>query len=193
MIESYPLIWPPGYPRIAVPLDNYRFYPNSFGGEKKMLTEELERMKAKNIVISTNIPVKNDGNPYASYTRPADVGVSVYFSINNKAMAICCDKWYTVEANLKALRMSVDALRGLDRWGVSQIMERAFMGFKALPEKAASYPWWEVLGLPRECTRSQIKAAYKDKAKLHHPNAGGEPHKWQELNEAYEQGLKQVS
>lgn len=193
-ISNYPLIWPAGYPRTARPTNEYRFYPSSLLTEIKMLKDELEKngMRATGIVISTNIPVKNDGNPYATYSKPSDVGVAVYFSIKNRAMAICCDKWNSVEANLKALRMSVDAMRGLDRWGVSQIMERAFMGFKALPEKAASFPWWEVLGLSRDCTLKDVKAAYKKKLKLHHPDNGGDPYKWRELQEAYETGLKQT-
>jgi len=36
-------------------------------------------------------------------------------------------------------------------------------------------------------------AAYKKKAKLHHPNSGGDPVKWRELQEAYEQGLKHTT
>lgn len=193
MIDSFPLVWPSGYTRTARPEGNYRFYPSSFNSERQLLTDELKRMKATGIVISTNVPLKQDGNPYATYNKPSDVGVAVYFSVDGKAMALCCDKWDTLEANLKALTMSVDAMRGLDRWGVSEILNRAFMGFKALPEKAASFPWWEVLGVSRMCTRKDVEAGYKKKAKIHHPNVGGEAHKWRELQEAYEQGLKQTT
>lgn len=192
-LSAFPLQWPAGYPRTAMPSSNFRFYPSTLTFETKGLREELGRMSARGIVISTNIPVKNDGNPYSTYTKPADVGVAVYFTVDNKAMALCCDKWNTVEANLRALVMSVDAMRGLDRWGVSEIMNRAFMGFKALPEKAASFPWWEILGLSRNCTRKEIEAGYKKKIKLHHPDNGGDPLKWQELQEAYNQGVKQTS
>lgn len=191
-LSAYPLLWPAGYPRTARPAGNYRFYPGNLSAVIGGLKDELGRMSARSITISTNIPVKNDGNPYSTYSKPADVGVAVYFTVDNKAMALCCDKWNTVEANLRALVMSVDAMRGLDRWGVSEIMNRAFMGFKALPEKAAGFPWWEVLGLSRECTLKEVKAAYKKKAQLHHPNVGGDPNKWRELQEAYEQGLKQT-
>lgn len=192
-LSAFPLQWPAGYPRTAMPSSNFRFYPGTLTFETKGLKEELGRMSARGIVISTNIPVKNDGNPYSTYTKPADVGVAVYFTVDNKAMALCCDKWNTVEANLRALVMSVDAMRGLDRWGVSEIMNRAFMGFKALPEKAASFPWWEILGLSRNCTRKEIEAGYKKKIKLHHPDNGGDSVKWQELQEAYNQGIKQTS
>jgi hypothetical protein len=193
MIESYPLQWPAGYPRTGWPRGNYKFYPSTLLGERQSLLEELRRMKAVNIVISTNVPIKQDGNPYATYAKPADVGVAVYFSIDNKQMALCCDRWNTLEANLKALKMSVEAMRGLDRWGVSDILNRAFMGFKALPEKAAGFPWWEVLGVSRVCTKAEVIEGYKNKSKIHHPNVGGEPHKWQELQDAYQEGLKQTS
>lgn len=193
MIEAFPLVWPAGYPRTARPKSDFRFYPNSLFIETTRLKEELGRMHARGIVISTNVPLKNDGNPYSTYQRPSDVGVAVYFSVDNKAMALCCDKWNTVEANMRALVMSVDAMRGLDRWGVSEIMNRAFMGFKALPEKAASFPWWDVLGVSRIATKKEIESAYKKKSKAYHPDNGGDPVRWAELQEAYSQGLKQSS
>lgn len=193
MIESYPLQWPAGYPRTARPSDRYKFYPGGLSSEISMLKDELKRMKAKGLVVSTNIPVNADGNPYARYSKPVDVGVAVYFSVDNKALALCCDAWDSVEANLRALTMSVDAMRGLDRWRVSEIMNRAFMGFKALPEKAASFPWWDVLGLSRNCTRKEIQVAYKKKIKTYHPDNGGDPVRWLELQEAYQQGLNQTS
>lgn len=193
MVEAYPLQWPAGYPRTARPSDTFRFYPSSFAFETKSLKEQLGRMQAMGIVISTNIPTRSDGNPYSTYSKRADVGVAVYFTVDNKAMALCCDKWNTVEANLRALVMSVDAMRGLDRWGVSEIMNRAFMGFKALPEKAASFPWWDVLGVSRTATKKEVDHAFKKKAKVNHPDHGGDPGKWQELQEAYQQGLKQTT
>lgn len=192
-ITSFPLTWPSGYPRIARPAGNFRFYPQSVYAEIAGVKDELGRMDARNIIISTNIPLKNDGNPYSTYQRPADAGVAIYFQVDGKAMALCCDKWNSVEANLKALKMSIDALRGLDRWGVSDILDRAFMGFKALPEKAASFPWWEVLGLERNCTKKEVEAAYKKQAKKAHPDNGGDPHKWAQLQEAFSQGLKQTA
>lgn len=192
-LTAFPLSWPAGYPRTARPSGAYRFYPQSLSAELGGLKDELGRMNCRNMIVSTNVPLKNNGNPYSTYDKPADVGVAIYFTKDNKAMSLCCDKWNTVEANLRALSMSVDAMRGLDRWGVSQIMERAFMGFKALPEKAAGFPWWEVLGLSRTCTRKEIEAAYKKKIKLHHPDNGGDPHKWEELQDAYQQGLKQTA
>lgn len=149
-LTAYPLQWPAGYPRTARPSGAYRFYPNRLFAELGSLKSELGRMGCRNIVVSTNVHLKGDGNPYSTYQKPSDVGVAIYFTKDNKAMSLCCDKWNTVEANLRALSMSVDAMRGLDRWGVSQIMERAFMGFKDLSEKAAGFPWWEVLGISRD-------------------------------------------
>lgn len=62
-----------------------------------------------------------------------------------------------------------------------------------VPEKAVSFPWWEVLGVPRNCTRKDVQAAYKKRSKTAHPDNGGSTHQWLQLQEAYQQGLKQTS
>jgi DnaJ-class molecular chaperone len=45
---------------------------------------------------------------------------------------------------------------------------------------------YEVLGVSRKADQDEIKRAYRDLSKVHHPDKGGDPEKFKELNNAYE-------
>ena len=67
------------------------------------------------------------------------------------------------------------------------MVEQAFTGFVALP--APKSPW-DVLGVPRGASQDEIDAAYRQRAKTAHPDAGGSSDAMQALNEAREAALK---
>ncbi len=46
---------------------------------------------------------------------------------------MACDKWDRIEHNIWASYLSIEAIRGLDRWGGSEFLDGLFSGFKALP------------------------------------------------------------
>lgn len=58
-IESYPLCWPDGRPRCRTP------QPSRFtillDRARKELVWELERLRAREIIISTNVKLRHDG------------------------------------------------------------------------------------------------------------------------------------
>jgi DnaJ-domain-containing protein 1 len=88
--------------------------------------------------------------------------------------------------NLYAVARTIAALRQLDRDGTHRMVEAAFSGFKSLPATGgtAGSCWWTVLGVDPEATRRAIEDAYRSLAKLHHPDAGGDPGRWLELQDA---------
>lgn len=45
--------------------------------------------------------------------------------------------------------------------------------------------FYDVLGVPRTASASDIRRAYRKLAMKHHPNKGGDTEKMQEVNEAY--------
>lgn len=45
---------------------------------------------------------------------------------------------------------------------------------------------WQILGVPRDASPEDIKKAYRDLSKKHHPDVGGDPDKMKEINVAYD-------
>lgn len=187
---AYPLSWPLGKPRTPYPAT--ASFKTSFADARDGLMLELNRMSAKDVVLSTNNELRRDGLPYAQRRQPADPGVAVYFTWNGHQYAFACDCWLKVEDNLQAIRKTVEAIRGISRWGTGEMMQAAFAGFKALPETATASSWWNVLGVLPTASAEEIKAAYRKQARTAHPDAGGTDALMHQLNAARDEGLAQA-
>lgn len=186
--QRYPLSWPAGWPRTRSPQASRfdRSGDRTFAVARDELLRQLRLLGATHVVLSTNIPLRQDGLPYSNRKQPDDRGVAVYFQLNKKPMTLACDAWNQVDDNVWAIAKHIDALRGQQRWGVGSL-EQAFMGYQSLPDADRERPWWEVFGLSQYATWEEVKAAYRDDVKLHHPDVGGDRQRWDELQRAYEQ------
>lgn len=131
MVSAYPLQWPPGWPREPGPRRS--IFDTPFAKARDGLLRELRLLGATNPVISSNVRLRRDGLPYANQPEPGDSGVAVYFELDGEQMCIPCDRWDLVRDNIQAIRKSVEALRGLERWGAKEMVSAAFTGFRALP------------------------------------------------------------
>lgn len=190
MAEAYPLYWPEGWKR-----SSYRQrskFKTGFGAARNLVFAELARMGATKIILSTSIPLRNDGLPRANM-RPdgGDTGVAVYFQRKNKPMVFACDKYDRSEDNIYAIAKTIDAMRGIERWGASDMMERAFSGFKALAADLGR-EWWDVLEVNRQCSREVIEANFRRLLRDRHPDAGGSHEAMTELNIARDKALAEV-
>lgn len=167
MIEQYPLHWPTGYKRNNNP--KLATFKTSLSKAANGIADELRMFGAKDIIISSNLQYRSDGIPYARQTKLDDTGVSVYFTYNKQQRAVCCDKWIHVEDNMHAIELTIKAMRGMDRWGVSEIMDRMFTGFTALPENTESY--WTILGITQNnISVDELKKVYRELVKKYHPD-----------------------
>jgi len=191
-IEAYPLNWPAGWRRNQDP-EYSKFIPGSPFSEAQSVTRELELMGADSIIISSNMQYRQDGIPYARQSV-SDTGVAVYFKLNGKQQCIPCDRWVKLEENLRAIAKTIEALRGIERWGAKEMVDAAFSGFKALPASTQSVEvpmptWFEVLRVSEHASKDDIKAAYRREAHLHHPDKGGEIETFKRISQAYDEGM----
>jgi DnaJ-domain-containing protein 1 len=75
--------------------------------------------------------------------------------------------------NLRALAMTLEAMRGLERWGCSEMLERVFNGFTALPAPESTSDqnlWWAVLNVSPFASLDQIEESYRKLAREYHPD-----------------------
>lgn len=158
---------------------------------------ELERMGIHDddIIISTNVRLRLDGLP-RSDQEPSDPGVAVYWQKKNQPSMRCMaiDRYDRVADNLAAVAATLDAMRAIERHGGAEILNRAFLGFAALPEKA-SQPWREVLGISPEAKANPdlIQSRYRDLVKVHHPDAGGTSDDFQRIVQARDAALMELA
>lgn len=178
-IEAYPLTWPVNRPR-AQRVERARFL-TALGAAINHVRREVELLGGQRLVISSNLPLRKDGLPVSRAGSISDVGVAVYFDLKKKPMCFACDRWDKVEHNMQAIAKTIEALRGIERWGSGQMVQQAFTGFVALP--APEQPW-QVLGLSSHATRAEVEAAYKKLAALHHPDRGGDSQQMARINTA---------
>lgn len=166
VIEAFPLTWPIYKPRTKNP-ECSRFR-TALGVAINGVQEEIRKLGGVELIISSNLPLKRNGMPYATQTQPKDVGVAIYFKYKKKPMCFACDRWDRIESNMWALANTVDALRGISRWGTGDMMEAAFTGFIALP--APTQPWQELELETSDPTPEEVEEAYRRLAAKYHPD-----------------------
>lgn len=195
MSLHYPVAWPAGWPRARH--RSTAAFGKKVGWEKKQLTfadaierlqHELDLLGASSVKLSTNIELRLDGRPRLDRGAPGDPAVALHFVLKGRDTALACDKWDRVADNITALAKHIEALRGIDRWGVGSVSQ-AFAGYQALP---APEQWWQVLELPGEnVTRADISIAYRRLAATAHPDnkATGSDAAMARLNAARDQAM----
>jgi hypothetical protein len=207
MPTRYPLSWPTGWKRTHLGRRSDRTpfstsatrwvdqgegkgytardrYQLTVAASLKRLYEELDRLGAANVTLSSNLALRADGQPKSGQVNPADPGIAVYFTLRDKPVVLACDRFVRAEVNIGALAKHIEAMRTMERYGVGSV-EQAFAGYAALPASPES-EWWHVLEVPRDSPRDVVRAAFVRLAAIHHPDKPtGSERAMQRLNEAY--------
>jgi hypothetical protein len=157
------------------------------------LGAELRRLGAKQVVISSNLRLRQDGLPMAGQaTQLADPGIAVYFKLNGKDRVLACDRWISAADNMAAIASHIEAIRACDRYGVGTL-DQAFTGYAALPANTAAN-WRDVFGfqVDQRVTWDEVSAAFVAAARSAHPDAGGSHDQMARLSEAKEFARKEL-
>lgn len=201
--SAYPLQWPARWPRTRSP-QRSRFgkwnAPPTTDSATQSLLAELKRLGAQRIVISTNVPLRKDGLPYSNVSVD-DKGVAIYFRLKDEPRVLACDKWSTIGENIYAIAKTIEATRGIERWG-SVTTEQAFAGYAALQEKTQP-TCWELLNVRKEglqlatpegieTAERIILQAWREKIKTAHPQNGGSEQAFADVNAAKDMALQLI-
>lgn len=196
-VDAYPLHWPANFPRTK-PEDRQ---PARFNQDGKPLTIAVARdrilseiraftrtgrtwrIDPDQVVISSDVPLRNDGLPASGRRMPDDPAVAVYFELDGEAYCLPCDTWDRVPDNMAAIAAHLGAMRGIERWGVGDVRTH-FAGFVALEHKP-ELKWYDVLGCSPDAAPAEVMAAYKVATKAAHPDHGGSDEQFHQVQQAY--------
>lgn len=194
MTEAFPLYWPENRPRTPDHRRQRSRFQTGFGMAVRSVMNELRLLGARLPIISTNVPLRRDGLPLASAKRINDPAAAVYFTYKDRQTCFACDRWDKVEDNIWAIAKTIEAMRGIARWGTGDMLDAAFRGFTALPAPG-DFDWRHELRVEdySPSTRAQAEAAYRLKAKQRHPDIpGGSAEAMARLNKAIEMAREEL-
>lgn len=213
-MKAYPLSWPQGWKvtpaterRGARFTTIKRWYDEgvrqqvitgavSVADATKRVLKELSAFDVaeQDIIISTNLMLRNDGLPRSGQPEPINPGAAVYWRVDRVApyKVLAIDQYTRVADNLAAIAATLNAMRLIERHGNAEILTRVFQGFAAL-EGPVQRTWREILGMDKDSPApfTVVRNSYVILAKQHHPDNGGSVQAMQELNGAYEAARKE--
>lgn len=170
-----------------------RFDP-SYQKTLELLADELRRLQARQVVIQAGFAahdIRNDGWPRSNAKKPVDPGVILSFQSKHGPLSYPCDRFTDWQDNLRAIALSLQALRAVDRYGVTRRAEQ-YRGWTQLPPpppqpppfsgfatkraaaewlaQAAGYSFAVGNVLSDQCSR---ESAIRSARRRLHPDAGG--------------------
>ena len=187
-ITANPLCWPPSIKRTAPEDRQTARFKITFITARNQLFDEVRRLRglrqtssSYQPILSTNLPLKSNGLPYANSGRIDDPGVCVWFEWQGTMKAFPSDNYTTVTDNMWALKKSIEALRGIKRWGCGHLVEATFTGLASLPAPDkldyGQYWWAEVLDIPSTAPAADIVAQYRRLRSLYYDPTGNDKEK----------------
>lgn len=189
MKSAYPLQWPTGQPRWSS-FRKVATFKVTEARAVEHLHEQLDAMRATNVVVSTNRQAYS-----RSSANPEDPGAAVYFVRKGQEICVACDKWIRLEHNIRAIGLTIEAMRGIDRWGTEDMVDAAFTGYAALPSSViltpyTVRPWHEVLEVSPTASIETIRAAHKSHLMKAHPDRGGSTAAFEEVQRAFKEAVE---
>lgn len=212
-VDAYPLAWPTGWPRsktrYTAAFGKVRKTPSPYNPQVmratsqrlevsdglKRLRDELRRLGARTVTISSNLRLRQDGLPLGGQAKVlTDPGIAVYFTLSDgKPLVLACDRWNSAADNMAAIAGHIEAMRTQERYGVGNLSQ-AFAGYVALPAMGETQggDWRAEFELPVGglLTLDIVEDRYRALLRKRHPDAGGSHEAIVRLNRARDEARK---
>jgi len=149
----------------------------------KLLETELNKLAAQDIIIQAELSpsdIRNDGWP-RSDARFKAPGIILSYVSGGKTYVFPCDSFVSWQDNLRAIALTLENLRAIDRYGVTR-GEQQYAGFRQLgaadpkTERGAALRTLEEFSgshLGDNPSELDVDIAYRAAAKTTHPDRHG--------------------
>jgi hypothetical protein len=147
-----------------------------------LLEREARMLGAGRVVVELAIQetdLRLDGQPYAG-TKTRHPGVTVAFESHHGPLKYTADTFATWQENLRAIALGLEALRKVDRYGMTSRGEQ-YAGWKALP--AGDGP-----SVEKGRRIIEEHGSVRDALMATHPDRGGDPDEFASVQAAREAG-----
>ncbi len=162
-----------------------------------LLAKELGFLRARNVVIQAAVgenEIRRDGMLYER-ARPLHPGIILSFESKHGPLSYPCDTYTDWQANLRAIALSLEALRSVDRYGVTKRAEQ-YQGWAKLPGPKPESPInqaeaIDVLASAANCSPSHVhkqtlEVVYRNACRRTHPDVGGNAEEFKRVQAAKE-------
>lgn len=152
----------------------------------QLLEREISHLKGKNMRLQIALQpaqFRLDGKPRA-HVDPEHPGVILTLQSKHGALSYPCDTFTRWQDNLRAIALALEALRKVDRYGVTKRGEqyRGFLALEGGTAMPAAFTAETAVELITEISRRSPSAVVRDLAakarvakRLTHPDHGGDP------------------
>lgn len=157
---------------------------------KRLLEYEVDRLDGYDLVVELDVQpgdINATGTALRAYARPAMPGVVVAFGSKHGPLIYATERFNDWRANLRAVAKSLEALRAVDRYGVSGAGEQytGWAQIEAAPSTAVRAAE-SVLGLPAgDHTTDALREAHRRARAAAHPDRNGDDRTaWDQVEQA---------
>lgn len=190
-LREWPGVMTPGPRRKAAPFSaTLASTLDTLHREIRSLADTVKQERTAELLVA--IPAgafRQDGRPYAN-AKAEHPGVVFSMESRHGRLSYPSDRFLTWEDNLRAVALSLESLRRVDRYGVTAHGEqyRGFLELDAAPAAGALESAYATIAILSMSDTASVKAApgvFLTRAKRHaHPDRGGKPEQWHAVVEA---------
>lgn len=165
-----------------------------------LLERELNHLRAKNIIVEgyfTFQQIRNDGWP-KSTARPSKPGIVLSFDLGKPGktgrMVMPCDRFDNWESNLRAIALTLEHLRAVERYGVTTERAEQYTGWLKLPAASGvdeanehAKTLISLSGFTQtdihfvQANQDEFERIWKAAARATHPDAGGDAEQFKKV------------